>query len=140
MKIDPIEVSNGVHDGKDVYICHLNIPDLHKKPLRKIPPTKVKVISENDPINKGKRVTYSNSLFQLYSAKGELTKKTAKIFDNTGYRSFRGNPVYIFDTFDECQDEWSKAVIAHLDRLKEHRESILKSIDSKINEFEAYLS
>ena len=135
MIIDAVKVANGDYDGKELFICHLNIPDILKKPLRNIEPTKVLIISENDPVNKGKRVNYSNSLFQTYSKDGKLSKKTLKIYDNTGYRSFRGNPVYIFDNFDDCVAQWKNDCDQHVQKIVQYKNDAVDTLDKMIIEY-----
>lgn len=140
MKIDHSKVASGSFDGQAVWVCDLNITEINKKPLRKVPPTKCLVIPSSDPLNKGKTVYYSNSLLRAYSDKDKLTSKLIKVFDNTGYRSYAGNPLHIFDSYDECRLKWEELVRYHLERLKKEKEEISNLIDKEIDLYVGELS
>jgi len=113
MKIDTSTIQDGSSNGKTVWICHYNRPDLHKKPLRNVPPTKVLVVS-NDELPDNKRIYYSKSHFRPFSKSGKtLTRKISPV-DNTGYRACQGNPLHVFDNEQECIDAWNKQLSDHI--------------------------
>ena len=87
--------------GQEVFICDYRYNDYDKKPIRKIPPTKVKVFSNYD-LPKNKRVYYSNIHFRPINEKGKILSRIIAPFDNTGYRSITGTCVNIASTIEEC--------------------------------------
>jgi len=111
MRISTEKVRNGSHVGDILWVCHYHRPDLHKKPLRNLPPTQVQVIS-NEFLPENKRVYYSEShLVPIKS--GKRLKRIIPLVDNTGFRTHCGEEVYLFTTEDECTQEWNKQVDAH---------------------------
>jgi hypothetical protein len=72
MSLDINKMRNGGMDGKIVWICHYNRPDMNKKPLRNIPPTQV-IIRSNDELPKGKKIYYSQSHFSVLNKSGNAT-------------------------------------------------------------------
>lgn len=116
MRIQEDKITNGSMNGKIVYICHYNRPDLNKKPLRSVPPTKV-IIESNDELPKGKKIYYSKSHFVELNKKGSRTKKIHGVYDSTGFRSYQGNPLFIFDNERECKIEWNKQICECVDRI-----------------------
>lgn len=113
MKIDIHIIMNGGLDESIVWVCHYNRPDMNKKPLRNVPPTKVKVRS-NVELPKGKRIYYSESHFSVLNSKGSSTSKILSPVDNTGYRSYCGNTLHVFDTESECIVEWNEQLNSHI--------------------------
>lgn len=103
MRIPTSEVRNGKHNGKTVWICHYLQPDLNKKPLRNLPPTKC-VIADNGEISK--QIYYSESHFKKVGKNGSVTKTVYSPVDNTGYRSRHGNELYVFEEEVECKEEF----------------------------------
>ena len=106
------EIMNEHHIGETVWVCHYNIPDLHKKPLRNVPPTKciVMSISANPP---SKKVYYSSTYFAPVNKKGDPTKKVISPVDNTGYRSLSGAPLFVFSNESDCISEWNRQIADH---------------------------
>jgi hypothetical protein len=101
MKIDYKEVIDSRMDGEYVWICDYRYNDIHKKAIRNIKPQKVLVRSNRET---NKRIYYSESHFLGLNKKSlPLKSKIIPVFDNTGYRSFTGVPVKIFDNEDECR-------------------------------------
>ena len=116
MKINTQEVQNGQHNDEIVWICHYHRPDLNKKPLRCVPPTRVVVLS-NDTLSKNKKVYYSTSHFRPIKEDGKVLSKVISPVDNTGYRSRSGTPLYVFTEEQECIDEWNRQLEEHMDRF-----------------------
>lgn len=121
MEIDIEEIRNGKRIGDIVWICQYSRPDLDKRPLRNVPPTKVIVVG-NVEITSGKKVYYSESHFSPFSKRGERTKKIIPLMDNTGYRGFPGNPLYVFTEFHECAEAWNAQIQYCAENLKEREE------------------
>lgn len=133
MQIPTKEVRNGDHDGKEVWICHYNQPDLDKKPLRNIPPTKC-LIRSIDDLPRSKKVYYSHSYFSPISSKGKATSKVISPVDNTGYRARSGNPLFVFENYEECATEWNKQLLNVSERLQERIDSAAKAWTDKQSE------
>ena len=64
MKIETKEVRDGKHTGKEVWVCHYLRPDLDKKALRNVPPTKA-LIKSNDELPKTKRFITQKIILRL---------------------------------------------------------------------------
>lgn len=122
MEIDIKDIQDGAYDGETVWICHYHRPDLDKKPLRNVPPTKV-IVCNNDTLPDNKYVYYSRSHFRPVNAKGNMTAKILSPVDNTGYRSRQGTPLHAFDNEQECIDAWNIQIDDHADRLDERIET-----------------
>lgn len=127
MEIDIDEIRNGRYDGRDVYICDYR-QEIGKKPLRNVPPTKVLVVPSSES---KKTVYYSNSFFKPYGKKGLLSKEIMP-FDNTGFRSFTGNPVYVFDNEQECIDKWNTLLDEFIQYWNKERSIAVQKIDNTI--------
>ncbi len=119
MKINCTEVRDGKHDGKIVWICDYRRPDLHKKPLRCVKPTRV-LIRANDELPSNKKVYYSNSHFSPLKADGTPYAKVISPVDNTGYRSLCGNMLYVFDNKEECVNMWNTLVGTCIQKIQVH--------------------
>jgi len=122
MKIETKAVRDGLYDGSIVWVCHYNRPDMHKKALRNVPPTKciVRPLSE---LPKNKRVYYSFSFFCPLKKGDAPTSKVISPVDNTGYRSMCGNELHVFDSKIECVESWNQQIANHaavLDKLIEN--------------------
>jgi hypothetical protein len=116
MQVETKTVQDGQHNGKTVWICHYHRPDLDKKPLRNVPPTKV-IVCSNDELPKNKTVYYSQSHFRPINAKGKATAKVISPVDNTGFRSRQGSPLYVFDNEAECIAAWNAQLDEHERRV-----------------------
>ena len=106
MQIDTDKIMEGRCNGEIVWICHYNRPDMQKKALRNVPPTKV-IVRSNDELPPNKRVYYSASHFSPLNKKGGPLAKVISPVDNTGYRSRCCNKLYVFDNEEECIGMWN---------------------------------
>jgi len=122
VQIETKEVMTGLKDGRIVWICSYNQPDLNKKPLRNVPPTEVMVVP-NDELPENKRIYYSESHFRPVGKDGSPLKKYLSPVDNTGYRSMCGNMIDVFENEDECVKKWNK-------QLDEVNSRIVKRVES----------
>ncbi len=116
MRIDAKDVRNGSHLGLTVWVCHYLRPDLDKKPLRNIPPTKCVIVS-NDELPKNKTVYYSKSHFVPIGKDGKRKSTVISPVDNTGYRMRPGNELNVFDNEQECIDQWHEELKIVIDSL-----------------------
>ena len=132
------KVRKGEMNGKTVWICHYNKPDLNKKPLRNVPPTKCIVVS-NDELPKNKTVYYSESHYRPIGKNGNPTSKVISPVDNTGYRSYCGNMLFTFESEIDCVAKWNSQIKEVTDRyikkLKVYEKELLDEV-SKLNEMQ----
>ena len=113
MEINIKEITNGNLDGQIVWVCHYNRPDMNKKALRNVPPTKA-IVMCNDKLPSGKRIYYSESYFCALNKDDNPTSKIIAPFDNTGYRSYPGNPLNVFDNESDCNNKWQDELSTHI--------------------------
>lgn len=123
MRIKTSEVREGHHNETEVWICHYHRPDLHKKPLRNVPPTKA-VIKSIKGLPNGKSMYYTSSCFLAYGKSGNLLKRQISPVDNTGYRSRPGTELFVFSTETECKAEWHKQIQEYIQRKDEWLKSL----------------
>ena len=116
MQIETKKIMEGNCDGQVVWICHYNRPDMQKKALRNVPPTKV-IIRSIEELPANKRVYYSESYFSPLSKSGKPLSKIISPVDNTGYRSLCGNTLYVFDDEKECVAMWNTQLANHIATL-----------------------
>jgi len=118
MRIDTKKIMGGQLVGDIVWICHYHRPDMQKKALRNVPPTKV-IVRDNSELPKNKRVYYSKNHFSPLNKSGDPTAKVISPVDNTGYRSRSGSMLYVFDNEAECIAEWNKQLFNHIEVIDE---------------------
>jgi|TARA_R110000851_G_scaffold308532_1_gene467457 hypothetical protein len=119
--------------GQKVYICDYRQEDLNKKPIRNVQPMTVQVVS-NDDLPKNKTVYYSDVHFRMIKNKGEgVTSRIIPPFDNTGYRSYPGKMLNIFDNYQECADLFKVQIDDVIERLEHKKEFALISLQQNID-------
>jgi len=133
MQIETKSIRDGKMIGDVVWICHYNRPDLDKKPLRNVPPTKV-LIRDNDELPKNKKVYYSETHFSPIGKNGKAQAKVISPVDNTGYRTLCGNELFVFTTEEECNAEWNKQLDEQCKRLDEKIANAAKYWENKKSE------
>ncbi len=116
VRIETQSIRNGNNIGKIVWICHYHRPDMLKKPLRNIPPTRVYVVS-NDELPKHKNVYYSKTHFRPVLKSGEVGSKIISPVDNTGFRSRSGAELYVFSDEEECKKHWNTQLANYFVKL-----------------------
>ena len=136
MKLITKDIRDGKHRGEIVWVTHFNQPDLDKKALRNVPPTKciVKSIDETK-----KRVYYSENYFAPLSKKGEATAKVISPVDNTGFRSHCGNELFVFTTEEEAIELWNSQVTAAVNTLTKRAEGARQALLDQANELSTKL-
>lgn len=120
--------------GDIVYICDYRYNDISNKPIRKVAPTKA-IVVDNSELKSGERVCYSNTHFREIDKSGEIKKKIIKPFDNTGYRSFTGIQLGIFDNIKECYEyylEQCELIQGELIKYKEDVNVKIKSVEDEM--------
>ena len=130
--IDINKIKDGALDGQDVWICDYRYSDYSNgKPIRSVAPTKVRIRSNEET---KKRIYYSESHFVELNKKGDVVNSKIKgLFDNTGYRTYPGVPLNVFNTESECVDHYNELVKAALKGLKKHRKNIVSQLDIRID-------
>lgn len=131
MQIDIKDIVEGQKNGEIVYVCDFRQPDLNKKPIRKVLPTKVLIVSNDETKEK---IYYSHCHFVELKADGTRKAKIIKPYDNTGFRSYPGVPVAVFTEEQECIDFFNKQCDKVLDELNIKKETIVVSINREIEE------
>jgi len=130
MQVDHKEVTNGSRNGETLYVCAYLRPDKDKKPIRSLAPIEV-VVMDNSTTNK--RVYYSESHFRPIGKSGNVTSRVIPVFDNTGFRTFPGDPLYIFTTEKEAIDCWNGIAQEEIDKLEAYKSTVLERIQSEID-------
>lgn len=133
MKIDAKEIASGSYDGKKVFICDYRVPDLDKKPIRSVEPMEV-MVRDNEETKK--RIYYSKSHFVALKKNGEPSSKVIPLYDNTGFRSYTGEPVKVFDNMAECEAQWNDDLKGVQERWAERRKTALQNIDDQIEKID----
>lgn len=136
MEIPISDITHGVYSDKIVYICDYRITDRNKKPIRNVSPTEVLVVHKTES---KKTVYYSDYCFKPLGVNGKPLSKIIMPFDNTGYRSFTGNPVFVFDNMDECVEKWNSMIDEHIQYWENEKLHAIQRIDDRIANFEDML-
>ncbi len=131
MRLEIKDIISGSLDGMDVWVCDYRPNGPDKKPIRNLSPRRVKIVPKETT---RRRIYYSESCFQEYGKNG-LLQKFLPVFDNTGFRSYTGEPLQVFDDEVECVECWNKLMDDRIDVLLEERETALSDIDRKIENF-----
>lgn len=120
-----------VKGGEIVYICDYRYNGkMIEKAIRHIEPKKVMIVSSEKV---QKKIYYSDWCFVELDKKGEPNyKKSIAPFDNTGYRSYTGVCLNIFDNMDDCIKFFNKTKKDLLKKAKEEKKSIVNLYDSLI--------
>lgn len=132
-------ITNGSMNNKIVFVCDYRRPDKNKKPIRNVPPTRVVIIPSDHPVLKDKPVYYSDSVFSVPKMDDTPTSKIIKVFDNTGYRSFTGVPLNVFETYSECAIHWQSMIKEEILYLEESKKTALSEIDKDIKKHRSML-
>jgi hypothetical protein len=128
MEIEINKVTSGELDGQIVWICDYHQPDFNLKPRRNIPPTKVKIVP-----NDGKKIYYSESHFVKVADDGSVKfNKFWAPFDNSGYRSFSGHPVSVFDDELDCRIAWNTKISAILAEVQQAKQASINRFDGML--------
>lgn len=126
-KIGIESIVNGSMDGSKAWVCDLRYNDYTQKPIRNVPPTEVIVVP-----NGGKQVYYSNSHFRTLKKDGTASSKAIKPYDNTGFRSYTGEPLNVFETEEECVAKYKE----ELDTAIYHTYDEMRVIEEKAHKLE----
>ncbi len=135
--IDVKEITNGSIDGKIVWVYDFRYNNFDEKPIRKVLPQSV-FVQSNDKIKK--KIYYSKSHFVGRNKHGDpLKSKIIALYDNTGYRSFPGTPLNVFETERECFAHFKESVYGMIAELNAYRQSKINNIDNMIKDIMLYI-
>lgn len=109
MQILTKAILDGKLTGQEVWICDLRYENYSEKPIRKVKPTLV-TVRNNSELPKGTNIYYSDYHFAIKGKDGKFKNTIIKLFDNTGFRSFPGTPLMIFDNEQECRDYYEDRI------------------------------
>jgi len=131
------DVRNGKLNGQMVWICDLRYDNYGDKPIRHIRPTKALVRDNKETT---KNIYYSESHFVELNKKDEPIKsKVHSVFDSTGFRSRTGTPLQVFNNEADCRKAYTSQVSVAIHGLENHKKSVVKTIDDKIEELKNYV-
>lgn len=120
--------------GEFVWITDCRNSDKNKY-IRHIKPTKVQIFNNYD-LPKNKKVYYSNYHFRKLNSKGEAIKQIIAPYDNTGYRSYAGVAVQVFNTYEEAVQQYNsmldEVVETYKNRISEIQRHIDETLENKI--------
>lgn len=125
--VDKTLEHEGNYVNQDLYIAEANFKI--GRP-RIIQPVRAKLVSKEEA-PKNKTIYYSYNFFKVYKPNGKLDSKVVAVFDNTGFRSYRGNPISIFDNYDEAVVWFNKEIQKVIDERNKAREVLLKNHDDE---------
>lgn len=131
MKLDTIEVRDGEHNGKEVWICDYRWNDFDIKQTRNIRPTKVLIRAKEET---NKTVYYSNAFFSEIQKDKVVNSSLIKLYDNTGYRSYAGVALHVFTEEEECRKFYKKQAKDVFKEFVKYRDGKLSRLDSISNE------
>lgn len=139
MRLDISEVTKNPDSvGKTFYICDYRKPDFNKKAIRNVKPTLITVLDTKHFEEVGKkypRVYYSNFALIPIDNKGKLKySNPVPPYDTTGYRSYAGTPINVFDNYEECVEFYNQQVDNIVNQYKNY---ILTVVDSLTKEMES---
>lgn len=128
------EVTEGLLNGKKVWICDYRFNDMSEKAIRHIKPTLVLV---RDNSETKKRIYDSCSHFVAINSKGKpLETRVITPFDNTRSRWSTGIMVRVFDNEKECKEEYvrmCRVIAADFQRWIEAQTAYVNIFLNKIN-------
>ena len=137
MKLDLNDIVSGYkYVGQKVWICDYR-KDLGKKASRNVKPTEVYVAGPKDFADAGlePRIYYSVVGFAKLNKKGEpLLKQLIPPFDTTGYRSYAGVGVDVFDNENECIDAYNSQVLEVVEKYENHMRTAMQSLALEMHE------
>lgn len=138
MKIDVNEIRKGdKYLNNDVWVCDLRFKDGLEKPIRNVHPIKVSI---QPVVLVKKTIYYSDNALVPYNNKGELNfNKAFGIFDNTGFRSYPGVPLNIFDSENECKEHYKFLVSLAINDLENAKKNIIEVLDDRISKLKLEL-
>lgn len=135
MRIKPEDLEK--HCGQKVWVADLRAGQHGpmKRLIRSIPPQQVVVRPESEA---KKTVYYSEYFFRGLRKDGRESSKEIMVYDNTGYRAYKGVALGIFTTESEAREYFNQQKGEILSRLEENRKNAVRLIDERIEEIKSY--
>lgn len=116
--------------GKEVWICDYRLgDDKFNKPIRNIPPKLVKAFNKE---HAKKNIYYSPVFFKEIRGSKVLATEIAP-YDNTGYRSYTGVSLNIFNTKEECEKHYKKQLMIARCEIEETFSKLKDTFNDKLN-------
>lgn len=125
--VDKTLEHEGNYVNQDLFIAEANFKI--GRP-RIIQPVRAKLVPREEA-PKNKTIYYSYNFFKVYKDNGKLDSKVVAVFDNTGFRGYRGNPISIFDNYDEAVTWFNAEIQKVIDERNKQREVLLKNHDEE---------
>ncbi|HHT98015.1 MAG TPA: hypothetical protein GXZ90_09010 [Clostridiales bacterium] len=118
--------------NKMVWIVDIRTSDGNSY-IRNVEPTLV-IITSNEDLPKNKRIYYSDYHFRKVGKNGNILKQIIAPYDNTGYRSYPGASVNVFETYEEAITKYNEQideVIKELTIRKRELDTVIKNTFNK---------
>lgn len=131
ISIKDLTSSNNPNVGKEFWICDYRFRDITDKAIRNVHPTKAILVNKQE----GERVYYSETYFVDAAKKS----KKIKLFDNTGFRSYAGEPLHVFDNEQECMLFFADQCRVIEKAYKDYMTDIVQSMGEKRDEVTALI-
>lgn len=121
--------------GKQFWICDYRLnKDKDSKPIRAVTPKLVQVFS-NEVLPAKKRVYYSPIHFREVK-NGKVLSTVIGPYDGTGYRTYPGISVNIFESQEECVELFIEQCDVAVNEYKEELERRTNEINRRIEEIQ----
>lgn len=117
--------------GKKVWITDVRLSDNSDGFVRHVKPTEVVIFSNTD-LPKGKRVYYSEYHFRKLGKNGKPLAQIIAPFDNTGYRSYSGVCLHVFETEKEAVAKYNEQLDVVIEKLERRKQAVVDQIDNII--------
>lgn len=141
LKLEDI-VSSLSYVGQTFWICDYRKENTSKKPIRHVKPTEIIVVDPDDfkEHNKVPRIYYSQVAFvKVTKNKEPKVSNIIPAYDNTGYRSYTGVGVNIFDNEQECTEYYNEQVKKVLEMYRIEKDEVIERLNSEIEEIKKLL-
>lgn len=139
MKHDIKDIVTSIHlRGKKFWVCDYRKDSTDKKANRAIPPTEIMIVTSQDYRDaalKEPTVYYSNVAFAKLDKNGNpKLKQLVPPFDTTGYRSYTGIGINVFDSYDECVKFYNEQIDKIIEMYENKIETIVQSLEYELEE------
>lgn len=137
MKIDITDLTDSEkYVGQKLWVCDYR-KELDKKAARHVKPTEVYVAGSKDfgDIGLEPKIYYSRvGLAKLKKDGSPNLKQLVPPFDNTGYRSYAGIGLYVFDNEQECVEMYNKQVQEVLEKYEHELQFVMRRLANEMEE------
>lgn len=122
--------------GQKLWVCDYR-KDIDKKATRHVKPTQVYIAGSRDFCDAGlePRIYYSYVGFAKLKKNGEPNlKQLIPPFDTSGYRSYAGIGVEVYDNEEECIEAYNKAVDEVVEKYETELRYVMQRFAAEMNE------